>query len=230
MTTSRARLAVLASGGGSNLQAIYDHLLARGAEAGAELSLVVSDRAAAGALDRARGWGTPAVHLPKERSHELGALLAEHRITLVALAGFLRLVPVDVTRAFRGRLLNVHPALLPAFGGAGMYGRRVHEAVLASGARVTGASVHFVEERYDEGAIVAQWPVPVRHDDTPDSLAARVLAVEHQIFPLSIIAVASGTIRLDADGRVRGTPPFDFDRFSPDHGRHPYGDSRAHSD
>ena len=223
MPSSRARLAVLASGGGSNLQAIYDDLLDRGPEAPAELALVVSDRASAGALDRARGWELAAVHLPKDANGTLGALLADHGVTHVALAGYLRLIPPDVVRAFHGRLLNVHPALLPAFGGPGMYGHRVHEAVLAAGARVSGPSVHFVSEQFDEGAIIAQWPVPVRADDTPDSLAARVLAVEHRVYPWCIAAVASGAIGLRADGRVRGAPPYDFDLFAPEpRHRHPF--------
>lgn len=203
MTPPRARLAVLASGGGSNLQAIHDHLAAAGTSAAADLVLVVSDRREAGALDRARGWTIPAVHLPKERLHELGALLAEHQVTLVALAGFLKLVPVDVVRAFRGRMLNVHPALLPAFGGPGMYGNKVHAAVIAAEATVSGPTVHFVDEEYDRGAIVAQSPVPVLPTDTVESLAARVLAEEHRLYPRCVSAVASGAVHLDG-GRVRG--------------------------
>lgn len=203
----RARLAVLASGNGSNLQAIHDHLAALGADAPAELVLVVSDRRNAGALGRARNWNVAAEHLPAERLHELGALLAAHQVTLIALAGFLKLVPVDVVRAFRGRMLNVHPALLPLFGGPGMYGAKVHAAVLAAKATVSGPTVHFVDEEYDRGAIIAQWPVPVRPDDTADSLAARVLAAEHELYPRCVSAVASGALHLDAEGRVRGTPP-----------------------
>ncbi len=214
---------MLASGGGSNLQAIHDHLATRGAKAAAEVTLVVSDREKAGALERARGWGVPAAHLPKERLAELGALLAEHKIELIALTGFLRLVPLEVTRAFHGRILNVHPALLPAFGGAGMYGHRVHEAVLKSGARISGATVHFVTEHYDEGAIVAQWPVPVRTDDTAETLAARVLAVEHRVYPRCVSALADGSVRLLGDGTVQRAAPLDFDRFAPDSGRHPFG-------
>ena len=223
MTISRKRLAVLASGSGSNLQAIHEHLATRGAKAAAELSLVVSDREKAGALERARGWGVSAVHLPAERLAELGVLLAEHEIEIIALAGFLRLVPPEVTRAFRGRILNVHPALLPAFGGAGMYGQRVHEAVLKSGARVSGATVHFVTEHYDDGAIVAQWPVPVRTDDTAETLAARVLAVEHRVYPRCVSALADGSVQLLSDGSVQRATPLDFDQFSPDSGRHPFG-------
>lgn len=223
MTSSRARLAVLASGGGSNLQAIHDDLESRGASAPAELALVVSDRAGAGALARAALWQVPAVHLPKDRNDTLGAVLASHGITHIALAGYLRLVPVEVVRSFAGRLLNVHPALLPAFGGTGMYGERVHAAVLAAGARVTGPTVHFVSEHYDEGAIIAQWPVPVHADDTTATLAARVLAVEHRVYPWCIAAVTSGQIALGADGRVSGRPPYDFDIFAPEpRHRHPF--------
>ncbi len=211
MTTSRARLAVLASGSGSNLQAIRGDLVARGSAASAELALVVSDRSAAGALERARGWDVPAVHLPKDRNESLDALLAEHGITHIALAGYLRLVPLAVVRRFDGRMLNVHPALLPAFGGPGMYGARVHAAVLQAGARVSGPTVHFVSELYDEGAIVAQWPVPVHHDDTPDTLAARVLAAEHQLYPWCVHLLTSGALALGPDGRVRGVPDFDYD-------------------
>jgi phosphoribosylglycinamide formyltransferase-1 len=198
---------VLASGGGSNLQAIHDHLVGLGAAAPAELVLVVSDRREAGALERARGWKVPAVHLPKERLGELGALLAEHRVSLIALAGFLKLVPVDVVRAFRGRMLNVHPALLPQFGGPGMYGAKVHAAVLAARAAVSGPTVHFVDEEYDRGAIIAQWPVPVVPSDTAETLAARVLAAEHELYPRCVSAVASGELHLDAEGRVRGQAP-----------------------
>jgi formyltetrahydrofolate-dependent phosphoribosylglycinamide formyltransferase len=221
--TSRPQLAVLASGSGSNLQAIYDDLQRRGEAAPISLALVVSDRVAAGALERARGWGIPAVHLPREANDSLGALLTEHGITHVALAGYLRLIPADVVRAFAGRMVNVHPALLPAFGGPGMYGQRVHEAVIAAGARLSGPTVHFVTEQYDEGAIIAQWPVPVQMNDTASTLAARVLEAEHRLYPWCIAALASGTITLGADGRTRGALPYDFARFLPDpNDRHPF--------
>lgn len=213
---------MFASGAGSNLQAICDHLDGLGASAPAELVLVASDRAQAGALDRARTRGCTAAWVPKDRGETLPALLEEHGVTLIALAGYLRLVPPAVVEAYRGRILNVHPALLPAFGGPGMYGERVHEAVLRSGARVTGPTVHFVDERYDEGAIVAQWPVPVRTDDTAATLGARVLAVEHRIYPWAVAAVAAGTVQLGPDGRVSGAPQYDFDLFAPQPRRHPF--------
>jgi folate-dependent phosphoribosylglycinamide formyltransferase PurN len=130
--------------------------------------------------------------------------LREHAIDLIVLAGYVRLVPTEVVRSYHGRIVNVHPALLPAFGGQGMYGMHVHRAVLASGARVSGATVHFVDEHYDQGPIIAQWPVPVFGDDTEHSLAARVLHVEHLLFPRAVEALAAGRVQLDADGRVRG--------------------------
>jgi formyltetrahydrofolate-dependent phosphoribosylglycinamide formyltransferase len=205
-----ARVAVLASGGGSNLQAIIDHFDADATRGAAVLALVAGDRGGAGALQRAERHGIEALVLdPARRGAGLLPLLRHRRIDLVALAGYLRLVPPDVTRDFRGRIVNVHPALLPAFGGPGMYGRRVHEAVLASGARVTGVTVHFVDEVYDRGPIIAQWPVPVWPADDPDVLAARVLDVEHRLYPRVVHALALGAVRLDADGRVvhAGTRP-----------------------
>lgn len=213
---------MFASGAGSNLQAICDRLDGLGATAPAELVLVVSDREKAGALDRARARGCTAAWVPKDRADALPDLLEDHGVNLIALAGYLKLVPPAVVTAFRGRILNVHPALLPAFGGVGMFGARVHEAVIRSGARVSGPTVHFVDERYDEGAIVAQWPVPVRTDDTPATLGARVLAVEHRIYPWAVAAVAAGTLRLGPDGRVQHAPEFDFDLFAPEPRRHPF--------
>lgn len=213
MTVPPARLAVLASGNGSNLQAIYDDLRARGPAAGVQLALVVSDRSGAGALARARSWTVPALHIPNEPSGTLDALLTEHRVTHIALAGYLRLIPAEVVRRFAGKIINVHPALLPAFGGPGMYGAKVHAAVVASGVRVSGATVHFVSEQYDEGAIIAQWPVPVHAADSADTLAARVLAMEHRLYPFCVHAVATGRIVLGPDGRVRGAGFNDFERF-----------------
>ena len=199
------RVAVLASGGGTNLQAILDYLDAQGEERRADIVLVASDRAYAHALVRARERGIPAVALDaRQRSDGLGAVLASRDVELVALAGYMRFVPVDVTRRWRGRIVNVHPSLLPAFGGAGMYGIRVHEAVVAAGVRVTGATVHFVDEEYDRGPIIAQWPVPVFPDDTPEAVAERVLAVEHALYPAALDAVARGDVSLGDDGRVAG--------------------------
>lgn len=217
MTTSSARLAILASGGGSNLQAILDHFTALGAAAPATIALVASDRVAARALDRAQQAGIPAVHLPRGDGAALEAALATHRITHIALAGYLRLIPAGVVAAYRGRLVNIHPAL-PAFGGPGMYGAHVHTAVLRAGVSVSGPTVHFVDARYDEGAIIAQWPVPVHLGDTPATLGARVLAAEHRVYPPCVAALCAGHLGLDATGRVTGAPTLAFDRFVPDHG------------
>lgn len=197
-----ARVAVLASGGGTNLQAILDHFAALGSRSPGTIAVVISDREAAGALVRAQNAGVAAEHVAPPEA--LRGRLEAHNIGVIALAGYLRLVPHDVTRAWSGRIVNVHPALLPAFGGAGMYGRRVHEAVLKAGARVTGVTVHFVDEVYDRGPIIAQWPVPVRSDDTPESLAARVLKAEHAVYPAVVEGLCSGAISLAADGTVTG--------------------------
>lgn len=209
------RLAVLASGGGSNLQAILDHLAQLGDARACEVVLVASDRADAHVLERGRRHGAAALVLDRDaRTVGLLPLLREHAIDLVVLAGYFRFVPVDVTHAFRGRMLNVHPALLPAFGGKGMYGARVHEAVVAAGVRITGVTVHFVDEEYDHGPIAAQSPVPVFDTDTPTDVAARVLAMEHQLYPRVVQAVAAGLITLGEDGRVHGTLPLSATTFS----------------
>jgi formyltetrahydrofolate-dependent phosphoribosylglycinamide formyltransferase len=214
------RVAVLASGGGSNLQAILDHLSSLGAAASAQVVLVASDQEDAGALQRARDAGITALHLDRTaRTTGLAAILAAHRINMIVLAGYLRLVPADVIAQYRGKILNIHPALLPDFGGPGMYGHRVHEAVLASGARLTGPTVHFVDERFDEGPIIVQYPIPVDRNESPESLAKRVLFVEHQLYPFIIEAVAAGNIRLGADNTViygDGTTPTVIDLQLPD--------------
>jgi formyltetrahydrofolate-dependent phosphoribosylglycinamide formyltransferase len=182
------RVAVLASGSGSNLQALLDSL--RSPE-GARVILVVSDKSSAGALDRARAAGvrTHVLSDPSDAAAMLG-VLREAETDLVVLAGYLKLVPAEVVRAFRDMMINLHPALLPSFGGKGMYGSRVHQAVLDSGATVTGVTVHIVSEEYDKGPIVAQWPVPVAAGDTPESLAARIHPVEHRLLPAVVEAAA----------------------------------------
>lgn len=196
------RIAVLASGRGTNLQALMDHF-AGAARSVASVVLVISDHPEAGALVRAGAAGIPTRVIPvsgrdlKDVAAETLEALRAASVDLIALAGYLKLVPPEVVAAYRGRMVNVHPALLPAFGGKGMYGRRVHEAVLASGARISGATVHVVDEEYDRGAILAQWPVPVLPGDTANSLAARILRVEHVLYPAALEALA----RAVAEGR-----------------------------
>ena len=197
------RIAVLASGSGSNLEAILSHFDTLGARRGGSVVLVASDRAAARALERGRTRGIAAEHIAQPSDGAaLDALLLQHDIELIALAGYLRLIPPQVTRHFRGRIINIHPALLPSFGGPGMYGIRVHRAVLDSGVQVTGATAHFVNEAYDRGALIAQWPVPVLRHDTPELLAARVLQVEHLLYPRVVDAVARGVVTLGANDRA----------------------------
>jgi phosphoribosylglycinamide formyltransferase 1 len=181
------RLAVLASGNGSNLQAILDYFGALGGEHPVELAVIASDRRNAFALERARARGIATAVLERpDDGDAVAAVLAAHRAELIALAGYLKRIPHEVTHRWAGAIVNVHPALLPLFGGAGMYGRRVHEAVLASGAAESGATVHFVDDEYDHGAIIAQERVPVVPGDTADSLAARVLAAEHRLYPRTL--------------------------------------------
>ena len=185
------RLAVLASGRGSNLQAIIEHFDNLARERVAKVVLVASNRADSPALIRA---ATASIDIANfdgaDDGTQLLELLRKFRVDLVVLAGYLKRIPPSVIREYAGRIINIHPALLPAFGGEGMYGARVHEAVIASGARESGVTVHLVDDEYDRGPIVAQWRVPVEPSDTPESLASRVLAVEHVVYPRVIEMVA----------------------------------------
>ena len=194
---SRPRLAVLVSGGGSNLQSIIDHHAAIGDRRASDLVLVASNREEAGALQRARAAGITAATVASRSaplSPPLDILLRQHDIELVALAGYVNLVPAEVVRRFHRRILNIHPGPLPAFGGHGMYGSRVHAAVLGAGATHSGPTIHFVDEEYDRGPVIAHWPVAVLPGDTADDLAARVLRAEHRLYPRVIDAVAGGVI------------------------------------
>jgi formyltetrahydrofolate-dependent phosphoribosylglycinamide formyltransferase len=183
------RVAVAVSGRGSNLEAL---LRALGPDAPARVVLVVSNRADAGGLARALEHGVPGELLRDAAdANEWLELLRHHRVDLLVLAGYLKLVPAPVVARYRDRILNIHPALLPTFGGPGMYGLRVHQAVLASGARESGATVHLVNEVYDRGRILAQTRVPVLPGDTPDTLAARVLEAEHRLLPAVVLAAAA---------------------------------------
>lgn len=195
-----SRLAVLASGRGSNLQAIIDHFDNISRERIANVVLVASNRADAPALIRA---ATASIDIASfdaaDDGDQLLDILQRYRVDLVVLAGYLKRIPPKVVREYSGRILNVHPALLPDFGGEGMYGARVHEAVIASGARESGVTVHLVNDEYDRGAIVAQWRVPVEPGDTAEALALRVLSVEHVVYPRVIEMVA---ILLNVESKI----------------------------
>jgi formyltetrahydrofolate-dependent phosphoribosylglycinamide formyltransferase len=181
------RIAVALSGRGSNFDAL---LRALRPGAPAEVVLALSDREAPGlALARERQLPAEVLQRPGDAAEWL-RLLQRHRVELLVLAGYVKLVPGPVVSAYHGRIINIHPALLPQFGGKGMYGRRVHEAVLASGVRETGATVHLVDEAYDHGPTLAQARVPVLPGDTPGVLAERVLEVEHQLLPAVVLAAA----------------------------------------
>jgi phosphoribosylglycinamide formyltransferase 1 len=182
------RIAVAISGRGSNLEAL---LRAVDQEESAEIVLVLSNRSDSGGLSLARGRRIATEVLADAAdAKEWLALLNAGRVDLVVLAGYLKLVPAEVIAAYRGRIVNIHPALLPAFGGKGMFGARVHEAVLASGATESGATVHLVDEVYDHGSVLAQVRVPVLPGDTAERLAARVLEVEHRLLPAVVLAAA----------------------------------------
>lgn len=182
------KLAVCVSGRGSNLMALLDALAG---SRQAVVAVVLSNRADAPALELARQRGIPAESLDDHRdATEWLRRLRTHAVDLIVLAGYLKLVPPGVIAAYRDRILNVHPALLPDFGGPGMYGHHVHEAVLRSGATVSGATVHLVDEAYDQGRILAQARVPVLPDDTPATLAARVLRAEHRLLPAVVLRAA----------------------------------------
>lgn len=198
-------LAVFASGEGTTFQALLD-AIDRGTLP-ARPVCCVSNTPEAGALARAEQAGVPtAVVEPNDFDDPAGFgetlldVLADHDATFVALAGYMLKVPLPVVNTYRGRMTNIHPALLPAFGGQGMYGRRVHEAVIEYGVHWSGATVHLVDEEYDHGPVVLQKPVPVYADDTPQSLADRIKEVEHRLYPEALRLFAEGRVR--ANGRT----------------------------
>jgi phosphoribosylglycinamide formyltransferase-1 len=204
--TERLRLGCLASGGGSNLQAIIDRC--RDGSLPAEISVVISNKPDSGALQRARRAGIPALcidhrNYPSREDFDRAvvAALLEAGVELIVLAGFMRLISDVFLDAFPGRIMNIHPALLPAFPGL-----HVQRKALEYGARVTGCTVHFVDGGVDTGPIVIQAVVPILDDDTEESLSARILEQEHRIYPRAIELFAQGRLRIDGR-RVRIEPP-----------------------
>jgi phosphoribosylglycinamide formyltransferase len=190
--SSFARVAVLISGGGTNLQAIIDRSAA-GELPHVELALVVSSRKNAGGLDRAERAGIKHVYIGKENfEQDLIKLLYEHEIDIIVLAGFLKILSSDFVSRYPDRIINVHPSLIPSFCGDGFYGLRVHEAALSYGVKVTGATVHFVNEVTDGGKIIAQRAVDVKDGDTPEILQRRVMEeAEWKLLPAAVEKVAA---------------------------------------
>lgn len=205
------RLAVLLSGSGRTLENLLA-AIARG-ELPARIEVVVSSRATVRGVEVARAAGIPVAVVPRRRfsdveafSDAVYAAIDPYEVDLIVLAGFL--CQLTIPERYEGRIINIHPSLLPLFGGRGFYGERVHAAVLASGMKVSGCTVHFVDERYDSGPIIAQRAVPVLEGDTPETLAARVFVEECRLYPEAIRLIAEGRLRID--GRcVRVLPPAD---------------------
>lgn len=200
----KLKLGVLVSGGGTNLQSIIDHI-----ESGyidAAIAVVISSKQGAYALERAKKHHIPACVAERRDfdsqenyEDEIIGLLKRHHVELVVLAGFIKVLSPHFVRAFPSRIMNIHPALIPSFCGKGFYGEKVHEAVINYGAKITGVTVHFVDEGTDTGPIILQRAVPVEGSDTPEILAARVLKEEHRIYPEAIKLYAEG--RLEIRGR-----------------------------
>ena len=203
----RLRIAVLLSGNGTSLENLFEQI-DRGLPA--EVVCVLSSKKTAYGLKRAEKRGIPAIAVPRRDHRDVTAFndalheaLDRHGPDLVCLLGFLS--PFELRGRYEGRALNVHPALIPAFSGKGFYGHHVHEAVLESGVKLTGATVHFVSAGYDEGPILLQDTVPVEEDDTPESLAARVQALERRLLPEAVRLIAEGRVRIEG-GRTRIAP------------------------
>jgi phosphoribosylglycinamide formyltransferase-1 len=193
---------VFASGGGSNFQALLDRK--KSGDLHVDFAFVLGNNSQAGVFERARKNNIPYLHCSlrqfateNEYTDKLICLLKEYKVELIILAGYMKMLPVEVVRMYRNRIVNIHPGLLPAFGGKGMYGTRVHQAVLDYGAKITGVTVHFVDEEYDHGPIIMQEPVRVMDGDDAHTLAERVLKAEHETFWRAVEGIAQGKINIE---------------------------------
>ncbi len=203
MLSFKLNIAVLASGRGSNFQAILE-AIEEGKIRNASIVVVISNNSDAGALEIARANNIPALHLSRKHfsseekfNKKLLNVLDQYTVNLIALAGYMKKLDPCVIQKYKNRIINIHPALLPAFGGKGMYGMHVHEAVLNYGAKVSGATVHIVDEGYDQGPIVLQQAIEVAEDETPESLAAKILTIEHQLYPEAVRLFAENQITVE---------------------------------
>ncbi len=209
MSASKFKIGVLVSGGGTNLQAIMD-AVKNGDIPNTEISFVISNNANAYALTRAENVGIPARCIsPKnftsrlDFENALTEAVVSYNVDLVVAAGFLVIIPKAMIRAYKDRIINIHPSLIPSFCGTGYYGLKVHEAVLARGVKVTGATVHFVDEGTDTGPIIFQKAVEVLQDDTPKSLQLRVMEqAEWIILPKAIEYISRGLVSVDPETRI----------------------------
>jgi formyltetrahydrofolate-dependent phosphoribosylglycinamide formyltransferase len=197
-----ARVAAFCSHGGSNFAAIAD--AAQRNEVSLAVVLMIHNNAKAGAKDKAEARGIATAWVPRTAfaddaayAARLSELLDQHRVEYLALAGFMQLIPLEIVRRYRGRMTNIHPALLPLFGGRGFFGHRVHEAVFAAGMKVSGPTVHLVDEEYDHGPILAQRAVSIEDCRTPDEIAARVLVEEHKLYPETLGRLVAGKFRIE---------------------------------
>ena len=196
------RCAVFASGGGSNFQALLDRKAA--GDLHVDFVLVIGNNSSAKAFDRARDHGINTLHIAPSHfcdedayAKRLADVLTDANAELIILAGYMKKLPSSIVKRYNNRIINIHPALLPAFGGKGMYGMNVHRAVLEYGAKLSGVTVHFVDEEYDHGPVILQKSVPVLDGDDEHTLAARVLEAEHGNYWRAVEAIASGGIRVD---------------------------------
>lgn len=197
----KTRLGFLASYRGSNMQAIID--ACKAGRLAAEPAVIISNNRDSGALARAETEGIPGIHLggrdypdPDELDRKIVETLQEHDVDIVILAGYMKKIGPGTLKAYQGRILNIHPALLPKHGGQGMYGIRVHEAVIAGGDTESGVTIHVVDDKYDTGPILAQRRIKVDEVDTAESLADKVLAVEHEFYVETLDRILRGEIKL----------------------------------
>jgi formyltetrahydrofolate-dependent phosphoribosylglycinamide formyltransferase len=200
-------IAIIASGKGSNFKSILDAIKS-GKIPNTQIALLISNNSDAGAFEVARGNNIPALHINRKQfatdedfNSALLSSLQKHHVNFIALAGYMKKIDPMIVKTFKNHIINIHPALLPKFGGSGMYGLHVHRAVIASKDKISGASIHIVDEEYDHGPVVLQKSVPVEANDTPESLAARVLKIEHEIYPEAIRLFAEGKVKVN-EGKI----------------------------
>jgi phosphoribosylglycinamide formyltransferase-1 len=203
----RLKIAVFASGRGSNFESILNSIES-GKIKNTEIVCVLSNKSDAGALEFAKRKNIPAVHISRQQyltnddfASSLIKRMDEFEVNFIVLAGYMKILSPVIVRKFKNRIINIHPALLPRFGGKGMYGIHVHEAVLKSGENISGASVHIVDEEYDHGPILMQETVNIDENETVETLAAKVLKVEHKIYPEVVRLFSESKIKIE-DGKV----------------------------